>query len=147
MCVCISQPRWIPPKRPMGSGPLTVGWLPPPFLTSKELSSPESFLDLENEKYVVSYLLSGQGPASSLNCPAILILEYRFTGNKSPIAYPGGGGGGGGLWPIYLLPQFPALNAFHSSTFNHMLRWNRGIFRLGKAKKKFLLMYPVLGRI
>ena len=42
----------------------------PPFLTSKELSSREGFLDFENEKYVVSYLLSGQGAASSLNCPA-----------------------------------------------------------------------------
>ena len=30
-----------------------------PFLTPKELSSWEGFLNLENENYVVSYLLSG----------------------------------------------------------------------------------------
>ena len=70
-----------------------------PLLTSKDLSSWEDLLDFENENYVVSYLLSGQGPASSLNCPAILILEYRSTGIESPIAYPGRG--------IYLLPQIP----------------------------------------
>ena len=29
-----------------------------------------------------------QGPASSLNCPVILILEFLSTGNESPIALP-----------------------------------------------------------
>ena len=51
----------------------------------------------ENEKYVVSYLLSGQGPGFSLSCPALLILVYWSTGEKRPIVLP---------WvPIYLLPQ------------------------------------------
>ena len=36
----------------------------------------------ENEKYVVSYLLSGQGPASPLDCPATDILEFLSTGNE-----------------------------------------------------------------
>ena len=31
---------------------------------------------------------SGQGPPSSLNCPAILILEFRSTGNESRIVLP-----------------------------------------------------------
>ena len=29
---------------------------------------------------------SAQGPGSSLNCPAILILEFQSIGNESPIA-------------------------------------------------------------
>ena len=48
----------------------------------KELSSGEGFLDFKNEKYVVSYLLSGQGPASPLDCPATDILEFLSTGNE-----------------------------------------------------------------
>ena len=31
---------------------------------------------------------SVQGPASSLNCPAILVLEFRSIENESPIALP-----------------------------------------------------------
>lgn len=34
-----------------------------------------------NEKYVLSYLVSGQGPASSLNCPVIDILQFPATEN------------------------------------------------------------------
>jgi len=41
------------------------------LLTSKVLSSWEGLLDFKNEEYVVSCLLSGQGPASSFNCPAV----------------------------------------------------------------------------
>ena len=37
---------------------------------------------VENEKYVVSNLLSWQGPASSLDFPAIDILEFLSTGNE-----------------------------------------------------------------
>ena len=33
-------------------------------------------------------LWSGQGPALFLNCSAILILEFWFTGNESPIILP-----------------------------------------------------------
>ena len=64
-----------------------------PLLTSKELSSWEGFLDFENEKYVASYLLSGQGLASSLDCPAV--LEFLSTGNELQLL---------NLGPIYLLP-------------------------------------------
>ena len=34
---------------------------------------------------------SVQGPASSLNCPAILVLEFWSMDNESPIAFPWGG--------------------------------------------------------
>ena len=37
-------------------------------------------------------LLSGQGPASSLNCPAIDILEFQLAGDDSPIALHWGRG-------------------------------------------------------
>ena len=47
--------------------------------------------DFENEKYLASYLLSGQGPVSSLNCPAIDILESLSTGNKLKLLSGGGG--------------------------------------------------------
>ena len=45
--------------------------------------------DFKNEKYVVSYLLSGQGPASSLNSPAMFVLEYRSTENEIQLFAPG----------------------------------------------------------
>ena len=54
----------------------------PLLLTSKELSSWEGLLDFKNEKYVVSYLLSGQGPASSFDCHAVDMLELLSTGNE-----------------------------------------------------------------
>ena len=38
---------------------------------------------------------SGQGPASSLNCSAIAVLEFQSTGNESPVALPWVGGDGG----------------------------------------------------
>ena len=57
----------------------------------------EGLLDFENEEYVVFYLLSAQGPASSLDCPAIFFLEYRSTENELQLFAPG---------PIYLLPHF-----------------------------------------
>ena len=53
-------------------------------------------LDFGNEEYVVSYLLSGQGPASSLDCPTIDIVEFLSTGNELKLLT---------LGPIYLLPQ------------------------------------------
>ena len=48
--------------------------------------------DFKNERYVVSYLLSGQSLASCLDCPASLMSEYLH----------GGAGAKGG----YLLPQY-----------------------------------------
>ena len=41
----------------------------------------------------------GQGPASSLNLPAVLVLEFRSTGDESPIALRSRVG------LIYLLPH------------------------------------------
>ena len=70
-----------------------------PLLNPKEPFRTCSQEDLltENEKYMVSYLLSGQGPGSSFSCPAVLILVYWSTGEKCPIVLP---------WiAIYLLPQ------------------------------------------
>ena len=69
-----------------------------PLLTSKEpfqiVQSGRSS-DFKNEKYGVSYILSGQGPTSSLTCPTSNILEFRSTGNESPITLP---------WQTYLPP-------------------------------------------
>ena len=42
---------------------------------------------------------SGQGPASSLNCSAILVLEFQSAEKESPVALPWWRGG------ICLLPQ------------------------------------------
>ena len=36
---------------------------------------------------------SVQGPASSLNCPAILVLEFWSMDNESPTAFPQGWSG------------------------------------------------------
>lgn len=63
------------------------------------ICSLEVLLDLENETYVVFYLIFRQGPASSLDGPAILILENWSTGIKLQQLTLGVGGGG----PIYLL--------------------------------------------
>ena len=71
VCASISQPRWMPVKSLWQVDTI-------PLLTFKKFSSWEDLLDLENEKYVVSCLLSGQGPASSLDCPTIDILEFSI---------------------------------------------------------------------
>ena len=68
MCTGISQPRWMPVKSVWQVDTT-------PLLTFKKFSSWEDLLDLENEKYVVSYLLSGQGPASSSR-----LSYYRYFG-------------------------------------------------------------------
>ena len=39
-------------------------------------------LDLKNKKYVVFYLLSGQGPSSSFDCLTVFIVKYQSTGAK-----------------------------------------------------------------
>ena len=49
---------------------------------------------------------SGQGPTSSVNCPASLLLEFQSIGNKSPVALPSGG-------PIYLLSDNEPLCIHH----------------------------------
>ena len=65
------------------------------------MCSPEGLLNFENVEYVVFYLLPGQGPASSLDCPAIDILEFLSTGNEFLLLT---------LRPIYLLPQVYAFS-------------------------------------
>ena len=69
MCASISQPILMPVKS-LWQVDTT------PLLTFKKFSSWEDLLDLENEKYLVSCLLSGQGSTSSLDWPTIDILEF-----------------------------------------------------------------------
>ena len=68
-----------------------------PLLTSKELSSQQGLLDFKNERYVVSYFLSWHSPISSLDCPAIDILEFLSTGNELQLLTLG--------WLVCRLPQ------------------------------------------
>ena len=46
---------------------------------------------------MLSYLLSGQGPVSSLNCPATDILEVKSIGNEAPVV---------SLWGIHTPPAW-----------------------------------------
>ena len=68
-------------KRPMGRLGIT------PLSTSKELSSWEGFLDFENEKYMVSYIL---GPASSLT--VVLLKFWTFCPQGTNYCLPRGAG-------------------------------------------------------
>ena len=71
------------------------------LLTFKELSSQEGCLDFQNEKHMVSYVLSGQGLASLL----LTVMEFQFTGNElHPLS----------LGPIYLLPQAQTSSFCHT---------------------------------
>ena len=63
------------------------------LLTSKDMHGHGDLLTLRMRN-----MWSGQGLASSLKCPAILILEFQSIENESPITLPRDG-------PIYLLPQ------------------------------------------
>ena len=63
------------------------------------ICSLEVLLDLENETYVVFFLICRQGPASSLEGPAILLLDNWSTGIKLQHLTLGVGTGG----PSYLL--------------------------------------------
>ena len=63
-----------------------------PLLISKDFSGREDFLDFQCETHVVSYLLSVQGPAMSLDFPAINILELLSTGNELKLLTSGGEG-------------------------------------------------------
>ena len=84
-----------------------------PLLTPKELSSREGFLDFGNEKYVVSYLLSGQGPApSGLSCYSLGVLVHR---ERISNCLPWGRGGA----PIYRLPQSQGQNRLPFSCRPH----------------------------
>ena len=42
-----------------------------------------------NEKYVLSYLVSGHGPASPLSCPVIDILQFLATENALQLLFLG----------------------------------------------------------
>ena len=61
------------------------------------LTSKEPFLHLCSLRGLLTMRMrnmwSGQGLAASLNCPALLLLEFRSTGNESPITLPWGSGG------------------------------------------------------
>ena len=105
LCTYISQPRW--------KG-LWVALASLPFLTSKELSSWEGFLDFENEKYVVSYIL---GPASSL---IVLLLKFgAFWPQGTNYCLPQGAGASSSCLkirvvvlghPSFLIKAFIAVN-------------------------------------
>ena len=80
--------------------PLTSLPLWPPGSLSAGMWSRRSH-DSLNEKWMRSWMRnvwSGQGPASSLICAAIFILEFQSIGNESLVAL---------LWwvPIFLLPR------------------------------------------
>ena len=80
-CVCMHVlAKMDPSTKACGYLSITPLWLSRSISVHVWLgSSPDS----ENEKYVV-----WQGPVSSLNCPAILILEFQSMGNESSIALP-----------------------------------------------------------
>ena len=90
MCTCISQSRWI--KTGLASG---QSILQGAFSVHVWLGR---LLTLEKTD-----TRSEQGPASSLNCPAILVLEFQAIGNESPIALLWGRRRGWGCWG-HLLP-------------------------------------------
>ena len=81
MCAGISQPRWIPEKRPVCRLVLFTygsdGSDTPSHLTSKQTFQ-EGLLDLESEKSVVSIFHLGRAQLFSRSC----ILEHLSTGNK-----------------------------------------------------------------
>ena len=52
----------------------------------------------------IKNIRSGQGPASSLNCSAVFILEFWFTGSESLIALAWELGVGFYLWPQLYSP-------------------------------------------
>ena len=80
-------------------------------MTSKELACWEDFLDFENQKYMVSDLLSEPGLVFSLDCPVIAILEFQCTGNELKLLTPGES--------IYLLSQCFALVHTDPGTKRH----------------------------
>ena len=75
--------RWIPAVRPMGrlTSP-TMGVALLPFYAS--------VVGTVSLTWRMRNMWSGQGPAFSLNYPAILVLEFWPSGNESPIALPWG---------------------------------------------------------
>ena len=59
---------------------------------------------------------SGQGPASPLNCLAILILEFQSTGTESPIALLWGREAPSSWPPQFLLSQLSQMLLFWSTS-------------------------------
>ena len=72
MCTCIFQPRWIFHWRGYRGGITHL-------LTFKEISSQEGHLDFQNEKRVVSYVLSGPG----LSISFLLLWNFSSQGTNS----------------------------------------------------------------
>ena len=89
-----------------------------PLLISKDFSGLEGSLDFGYETHMVSYLLSGQSPATSFGFPAINILELLSTGSELKLLTPGG------REDIYLLPQG------HKSVFCNCFLLNVGIITI-----------------
>ena len=111
---CISQPRWIPARKPVTNLDIT------PLSTSKELSSWEGLLDFENEKYVVFYLFIWSGLSFLSIVPLLIMLEFLSTGNDLHLLTLEWGGK-----DIYLLsqPQFQVNLKFSYSRANYCFSW------------------------
>ena len=65
-----------------------------PLLASLPFDLPEAFLHMCGWGGLLTLRmrnLSGQGLASSLNCPAILVMDCQSTGSECPITLPGQG--------------------------------------------------------
>ena len=68
---------------------------------------------------------SEQGPASSLNCPASLVLELQSPGNESPIAFPWGlGESTSCLIPILCVTNIHSKHPLITASSYHMLEEN-----------------------
>ena len=65
-----------------------------PLLASLPFDLPEAFLHMCGWGGLLTLRmrnLSGQGLASSLNCPDILVMDCQSTGSECPITLPGQG--------------------------------------------------------
>ena len=84
MCACKSLSQGGFQQRPMGRLSITL------FLTCKEFTSQERFLDFENDKYIVSYLGTAQPP---LSIPCCWYFGVSVHKESIPNAYLVGGEG------------------------------------------------------
>ena len=80
VCSRISQAKWIQSKRPTGRALLDFPFDRPSVCLCT--CGQGGLLTLGRRN-----MWSGQGPTSSLNCPAVL-LEFQSIGNESPITLP-----------------------------------------------------------
>ena len=102
---CISQPRWILAKKPVGRLSITL------LCTSKELARWEGFLDFENENmWSLTFYLGRAQPPLLIVLPWVLEYLSKWSLFKLLSSVVGTG--------IYLLPQCN----FHSAHILH--KWS-----------------------